>query len=134
MGNSSLVFGHCRKTPFRPLFRAFYPHPAHGSSLRGGRGSCGMPYSRRCPLANWPRISVGNWAPPPKERKGPPTFWHQGNVVVPFRLRHASRLTPHASRPTPHVPRLTSHAPRSSGSVVDAARRAGYPSLAARLG
>jgi len=56
--------------------------------LRGYRqGSFGMPSLRRCPFANWPRISVGNWAPPPKERKGqrkgPPTFWHQGNVVGP---------------------------------------------------
>ena len=29
-----------------------------------------MPSLRRCPLANWPKISVGNWAPPPKERRG----------------------------------------------------------------
>ena len=31
-----------------------------------------------------------------RERKGPPTFWHKGNLVGPFRLRHASRSTPHA--------------------------------------
>jgi len=61
-----------KKSPFRPHFRAFYPHPAHGSSLRVSRGSCGMPSLRRCPLANWPKISVGNWAPPPKERRGHP--------------------------------------------------------------
>ena len=52
-----------KKSPFRPHFRAFYPHPAHGSSLRVSRGSCGMPSLRRCPSANWPRISVGNWRP-----------------------------------------------------------------------
>src|SRR5271157_1299663 len=37
--------------------RAFYLHPAHI-----GWGSCGMPSLRRCLLANWPRVSVGNWA------------------------------------------------------------------------
>src|SRR5208283_2855765 len=85
-----------KKSPFRPHFRAFYPHPAHGSSLRVSRGSCGMPSLRRCPLANWPRISVGNWAPPPKERKEPPTFWHPGNVVGLFRLPiHCSPATRH---------------------------------------
>src|SRR5208337_537761 len=46
-----------KKSPFRPLFRAFYLHPAHI-----GWGSCGMPSLRRCLLANWPRVSVGNWA------------------------------------------------------------------------
>ena len=106
-----------KKSPFRAHFRAFYPHPAHGSSLRVSRGSCGMPALRRCPLANWPRISVGNWAPPPKEQKGPPTFWHQGNVVVPFRLQHASRLTPHDRRGPPSMPRaeLGIHRPESWG-------------------
>ncbi len=44
------------KLPFRPPFRAFYPHPANKSSLRVGRGSCGMPSLRRCPLANWPTL------------------------------------------------------------------------------
>src|SRR5271157_2977468 len=32
-----------KKSPFRPLFGSFYLHPAHGSSLRVSRGSCGMP-------------------------------------------------------------------------------------------
>jgi len=27
------------------------------------------------------------WFDKPKERKGPPTFWHPGNVVGPFRSR-----------------------------------------------
>ncbi len=80
-----------KKSPFRPPFGSFYLHPAHGSSLRVSKGSCGMPSLRRCPLANWPRISSGNWAPPPKEQKGqrqgPPTghtLWFPG-LPVPFR-------------------------------------------------
>src|SRR5271157_2580059 len=101
-----------KKSPFRPLFRAFYPHPASKSSLRVGRGSCGMPSLRRCPLANWPRISVGNWAPPPKgrKRKEPASFWHKGNVVGPFRLITASSPTS-GSLATGHPLLATRHTP-----------------------
>jgi len=105
-----------KKSPFRPLSRAFCPHPAHKSSLRVGRGSCGMPSLRRCPLANWPRISVGNWAPPLKERKGSGRgaegvthFLAQRKRGWPFstfRLRHASRSTLHA-RPAGSGPAQT---------------------------
>src|SRR5208337_2483135 len=75
----------------------------------------GMPCSRRCPLANWPRISVGNWAPPPKERKGPPAFWYPGNVVGPFRrgICHLPSGICHLPSGICHLPFLLTH-PRSA--------------------
>ncbi len=48
----------------------------------------------------------------------------------------SSRPTPHAPRPTPtpHAQRPTPYVPRSSGSAVDAARRAGYSTPPPRRG
>src|SRR5208282_2143477 len=74
-----------KKPPFRPLFGAFYPHPAHKSSLR----------------AEW----ATHFLAPGKRGWSPPSPGH---------CSPASRLTPHAPRATPQqrgqVVRRPSHA------------------------
>ena len=72
-----------KESPFRPHFRAFYPHPAHGSSLRVSRGIL-----RHAALE---AMSVGELA----ARKGPPTFWNQGKVGgrMSWRSPRAQRKT-----------------------------------------
>ena len=55
-----------------------------------------MPSLRRCPLANWPKISVGNWRPPRKGAEGATHFLAPGNVVGLFRVPvHCSPATRH---------------------------------------
>gem|GEM_PF-3538582 len=66
-----------KKSPFRRLFRAFYPHPAYKSSLRAEGATSG----RGHPLSG----TRETWAAP--------------NVPP------ATVLPPHAPRSTPHAPR-----------------------------
>src|SRR5208337_4135180 len=84
--------------------------PIH-SRAGGSRCIRASPYRVSPPDASSRKSSVA-W-PAARSRKGPPTFWHQGDVGGPF-------------RPTPHAPRVEHYLGESSGSAVDAARRAEY--------
>ena len=67
------------KPPFRPLFGAFYPHPAHKSGAGSGSGH---------PLSGTRETWLG-WRPT--------SLW----PLFSRSTLHASRLPPHAPRPTP---------------------------------
>src|SRR5271157_4880675 len=54
-----------KKSPFRPHFRAFYPHPANKSSLRVGRNAEGATRFLEPRKRGWP-LSPPPLSPPPK--------------------------------------------------------------------
>ena len=56
-----------KKSPFRPLFRAFYPHPANRSFLSAGGATHFLGPGKRV----WPPTSPGHCSPAP--RSTPPS-------------------------------------------------------------